>query len=94
MIGLCLLFLFIAGCDFNSNARKLEKSLIQNYISSLGDTVYISKPSGLYYIELKAGTGRTPVVKDTITFRKVGELVRAAVEKLDEWHKTHPNIYD
>jgi FKBP-type peptidyl-prolyl cis-trans isomerase len=79
LIGLCLLFLFIAGCDFTSNARKLEKSLIQNYISSLGDTVYISKPSGLYYIELKAGSGRTPVANDTITFWYTGMLLNRNV---------------
>ena len=60
LIGLGLILLFIAGCDLTSKDRKHEKTLIQNYISSLGDTAYVLKPSGLYYIELLAGTGRTP----------------------------------
>jgi peptidyl-prolyl cis-trans isomerase A (cyclophilin A) len=78
-VGFCFLLLFIAGCDLTSNARKQEKEQIQNYISALGDTVYVSKPSGLYYIELKAGTGRTPVVKDTITFWYTGMFLNRTV---------------
>jgi FKBP-type peptidyl-prolyl cis-trans isomerase len=68
LVGFGLLILFITGCDPTSKARKQEKEDIQNYINSLGDTAYVLKPSGLYYIELRAGTGRSPVVKDTITF--------------------------
>lgn len=72
LVGFGLLVLFIAGCDLSSKARKMEKSNIQSYINSLGDTAYVLKPSGLYYIELRAGTGRSPVTKDTITFWYTG----------------------
>jgi len=56
-----------------------EKEDIQNYINSLGDTAYVLKPSGLYYIELRAGTGRSPVVKDTITFWYSGMFLNRTV---------------
>lgn len=78
-IGFGLILLFIVGCDLNSKLRKEERNLIQNYISSLGDTVYVSKPSGLYYIELKAGSGRAPVVKDTVTFWYTGMFLNRQV---------------
>jgi FKBP-type peptidyl-prolyl cis-trans isomerase len=79
VFGFCMLILFIAGCDVTSKYRKQEKEIIQNYINSLGDTAYVSKPSGLYYIELKAGSGRTPVKKDTITFIYTGMFLDRTV---------------
>jgi hypothetical protein len=66
--GLGLILIIIAGCDPSKKYRKQESAEIQNYIQSLGDTVYVLKPSGLYYIELQAGTGRTPIANDTIAF--------------------------
>jgi FKBP-type peptidyl-prolyl cis-trans isomerase len=63
-----LLLLIIAGCDPSKKYRNQESSQIQSYIQSLGDTVYVLKPSGLYYIELQEGTGRTPIVNDTVAF--------------------------
>jgi peptidyl-prolyl cis-trans isomerase A (cyclophilin A) len=62
-----LIIIFIAGCEKGTWERQ-EREQIQTYLKSLGDTAYILKPSGLYYIELQEGTGRTPIVKDTITF--------------------------
>jgi FKBP-type peptidyl-prolyl cis-trans isomerase len=49
-----------------------EVPQIAYYIQSVGDTVYSLKPNGLYYFEFLAGTGRTPITKDTITFRYKG----------------------
>ena len=66
--GLGLMILVIAGCKSTGTWEKQEREQIDNYIKSLGDTVYVLKPSGLYYIELKPGSGRSPIVKDTITF--------------------------
>lgn len=43
--------------------------MINDYIKSLGDTAYVYYPSGLYYIELIPGTGRTPVDNDTVYFK-------------------------
>lgn len=68
LCGFGLILIIIAGCDPSKKYRKQENLLIQSYIQSLGDTVYALKPSGLYYIELQAGTGRTPVANDTIAF--------------------------
>lgn len=59
------LILFI-GCDGSKKWEKEEKQQIQQYLKTLGDTVVVLKPSGLYYIEIQQGTGRVPVVNDTV----------------------------
>ena len=69
LLGLGLVLLLVAGCDSAAKWRKQERADIQRYIQSLGDTAYVLTPSGLYYIELLAGTGRAPIAKDTISFR-------------------------
>ena len=67
--------LVITGCNPGKKFEKAEKELINNYISSLGDTVYSLKPSGLYYIELEEGTGRMPIDKDTVSVRYTVKLL-------------------
>jgi FKBP-type peptidyl-prolyl cis-trans isomerase len=64
--------LMISACNPASTWKKQERSQIDSYIKSLGDTSYVLEPSGLYYIELVAGTGRQPVVKDTVYFKYTG----------------------
>jgi len=59
--------LVIAGCA-KSTFKKQEQEMIDTYIKSLGDTAYVLKPSGLYYIELQPGSGRSPIIGDTVTF--------------------------
>lgn len=66
--GLVLTILIIAGCNETGTWKKQEETMIQNYIKNLGDTAYVLEPSGLYYINLQEGTGRSPVKNDTITF--------------------------
>ena len=67
--ALGFLLIFFSGCSPVGTWEKQERSAIDSYIKALGDTAYILKPSGLYCIELQAGTGRTPVAKDTVDFR-------------------------
>jgi FKBP-type peptidyl-prolyl cis-trans isomerase len=64
--------LLIWGCNPKTDWIKQERLQIESYIASLGDTAYVLQPSGLYYIELLAGTGRSPIVKDTVFFKYIG----------------------
>jgi FKBP-type peptidyl-prolyl cis-trans isomerase len=77
--GIVLLVLALAGCNPENAWIKQEREQIQGYIGSLKDTVYVLKPSGLYYIELQAGTGRSPVAKDTVGIRYKGMFVDRVV---------------
>jgi peptidyl-prolyl cis-trans isomerase A (cyclophilin A) len=69
LVGSLLILFLVQGCNPAGTWKKQERDQIATYIKALGDTVYSLKPSGLYYIELLAGTGRMPVVNDTVGFR-------------------------
>ena len=66
-----LLFIAVAlmvsfgSCDPAKKYEKEEKEEIQNFLNSNDTLNYELKPSGLYYLEVLTGTGRTPVVHDT-----------------------------
>ncbi len=68
------LVLTSAGCE-KANWGKLERKQIGEYIESLGDTVYVLYPSGLYYIELQKGTGISPGDGDTVYFKYKGAFL-------------------
>jgi FKBP-type peptidyl-prolyl cis-trans isomerase len=69
---------FVTGCEKNT-WEKQERKQIDDYIKSLGDTTYILYPSGLYYFEILAGTGRTPVDHDTVYFKYKGRFLNYVV---------------
>jgi FKBP-type peptidyl-prolyl cis-trans isomerase len=73
--GLVLVSIFILGCDNKAVWEAHEQAMIQDYIKKLGDTAYVIKPSGLYYIELQEGTGRSPVAGDTVAIWFKGMLL-------------------
>ena len=79
--GLSALFLLLlfttAGCkDDDLNTWQLhEIDSINEYVKSLGDTVYVITSTGLYYIELIPGTGIMPEDGDTVTFRYKGSFL-------------------
>jgi FKBP-type peptidyl-prolyl cis-trans isomerase len=79
LIGIGLILLLFVGCDKSSKYKEQEKALIQNYINSLGDTAYILQPNGLYYIELRASSGNSPVESDTISFWYTGMFLDRTV---------------
>ena len=64
-----IMALAVTGCNSIGTWEKQERQQIDKYIKSLGDTVFVLYPSGLYYIELFAGTGRRPVDYDTVYFK-------------------------
>jgi len=73
LLGLLVLVLIIlTSCDPAKKWEKEERQMIQDYLNSVGDTNYVLKPSGLYYYEVLAGTGRMPVTNDTVYFRYTG----------------------
>jgi FKBP-type peptidyl-prolyl cis-trans isomerase len=64
-----LILVLFTGCDPAKKWEREERQQLQSYLNSLGDTVYVKKTSGLYFIETLAGTGRTPIDKDTVFLR-------------------------
>ena len=70
---LLVLFLLVmicaSGCSKIGTWEKQEQKQIDDYIKSLGDTTYVLYPSGLYFINLTEGSGRSPVNLDTVYFK-------------------------
>jgi FKBP-type peptidyl-prolyl cis-trans isomerase len=65
---LLMIALLATSCETN-RWEEHERQLINDYIKSLKDTLYVLNPSGLYYIELIPGTGPYPVDLDTVYFK-------------------------
>ena len=85
LVGLVLLMvLLLSGCE-KSTWEKQERQQITDFVKALGDTAYVLYPSGLYYIELQAGTGRVPVDFDTVYFKYKSKFLDYVV-----WDKNDP----
>lgn len=71
--------LFLTGCNYARKWAKEEQMAIENYLGSIGDTTYIKKPSGLYYLDLVVGTGDTPVTNDTAAIYYKGKFLDGSI---------------
>jgi len=67
-ILLLVIVIIATGCEKNK-WEEHERRLINDYVKSLEDTLYVLYPSGLYYIELIPGTGSVPAENDTVYFK-------------------------
>lgn len=74
-----ILLITLISCDPSRKWEKEEKKSIQEYLGGLGDTAYVTKPSGLIVIELVAGTGRLPIINDTVSIRYKGCFMNGLV---------------
>lgn len=82
-IKLSLLFLalmiMVISCNPSKKYEKEEQQKIEEYLSGLGDTAYVVKPSGLVVIPLVEGTGNFPLAEDTVALRFKGSFLDGRV---------------
>ncbi len=71
--------MFVVSCGEIGTWKQQEDQMIQDYLSSLGDTAFVRKPSGLYCIELAEGTGLIPETGDSVTFYYKGMFLDRVV---------------
>ena len=71
--------LSLVSCNPAAKYEKEEKESMNNYLNSNSNLNYELKPSGLYYLEVQAGTGRTPVAHDTAYVRYTGKFLNGTV---------------
>lgn len=74
LAGLILIFI-AAGCNKGTDWERKENKEIADFLKNYPDSVYVLKPSGLYYFEKKVGTGLSPATDDTAYFRYVGRFI-------------------
>jgi FKBP-type peptidyl-prolyl cis-trans isomerase FkpA len=77
LLNLAYLILIFAAASCNKEAdwERQENKQIAEFLKSKPDSTYVLKPSGLYFFELKKGTGLSPTVNDTAYFRYIGRFI-------------------
>ena len=64
----------LISCDPAKKYENEESTKIQEYLSSNSNLNFVLKPSGLYYLEVLAGTGVAPVIHDTAYVKYTGKF--------------------
>jgi peptidylprolyl isomerase len=59
------MILSLGSCNPSAKYEKAEAASIQNYLTANPNLAFTKEASGLYYLDLVVGTGRTPVAHDT-----------------------------
>ena len=70
-----ILFIVLVSCNPSAKYEKAEASEIQDYLAKNSSLKFELKPSGLYYLDTKVGTGRTPINKDTVYIKYTGKFL-------------------
>lgn len=71
--------LLLNRCGEIGTWKEQEENQINDFLKSLQDTTYVLKQSGLYYMELTAGTGDSPITGDSVTFYYKGMFLDKVV---------------
>jgi FKBP-type peptidyl-prolyl cis-trans isomerase len=74
-----ILILSLAACDPSGKLAKQEKEDIQAYLSANDTLEFVMQPSGLYYHEVLAGTGVSPVRIDSAYVKYTGKFLDGEV---------------
>lgn len=78
LIGTVLL-VSATSCDPTKKLERDEEALIVNYVASNPTLPFERKESGLYYLEVQAGPGRTAVTHDTAYVKYTGKFLDGTV---------------
>lgn len=73
------MLVMLGSCNPSGKYEKQEKDSINNYLTTNQDKQFTKEPSGLYYLEVLAGTGRTPVPHDTAFITYTGKYLNGNV---------------
>ena len=76
-----LMMISYTGCKELGTWEVQERMQIDDFLKKHdgGDTIFVSKTSGLYFAVLNEGTGSTPVDKDTVEFFYKGMFLDGVV---------------
>jgi FKBP-type peptidyl-prolyl cis-trans isomerase FkpA len=72
-------FLLLVSCDPAKKYEKTERESIDNYLNTNSTKDFQQKPSGMYYLEVLAGTGPAPVTHDTVYVIYTGKYLNGNV---------------
>lgn len=61
-----LIMILLSSCDLTKKYEKEEREKIQDFLSQHPELTFELKTSGLYYMDVTAGSGTKPVLSDTV----------------------------
>jgi FKBP-type peptidyl-prolyl cis-trans isomerase len=73
------IIVLLVSCDPAKKYEKAEKDAINNYLNTNSNLNFVQQSSGLYYLEVLAGTGRQPVALDTVYVVYTGKFLNGNV---------------
>jgi FKBP-type peptidyl-prolyl cis-trans isomerase FkpA len=81
VIPVILLVIVISAvsCDISKKYREEEKQKIADYLSKNSNLNFVKQASGLYYLEVVAGTGIAPVAGDSAYIYYTGKFLDGTV---------------
>jgi FKBP-type peptidyl-prolyl cis-trans isomerase FkpA len=73
------LLISLVSCNPSKKFEEEETAQIQSYLSSNTNLNFVKKTSGLYYLEVQAGSGNVPVTHDTVYLKYTGKFIDGTV---------------
>ena len=74
-----ILVISLGSCDPARKYEDEESASKQDYIRSNSNLSFTQKNSGLYYMELVAGSGTSPVATDSVYIKYTGKLLNGLI---------------
>jgi FKBP-type peptidyl-prolyl cis-trans isomerase FkpA len=71
--------IILVSCNPAKKYEEEEKAQIRSYLNSNPTMNFELKPSGLYYLEVITGSGRSPVTHDTTYIKYIGKYLDGIV---------------
>lgn len=74
-----ILMMSVVSCDPSKKLQKQEDDEIQSYLTENPNLNFVRQASGLYYLEVVAGTGLSPVVSDSVYVNYTGKFLDGTI---------------
>ncbi len=73
------ILLLVVSCDMSGKLKREEKDKINTFLTDNSSLHFVKQTSGLYYLEVAAGTGDTPAVNDSVYLYYTGKLLDGSI---------------
>ena len=79
LVLLAILMISMGSCNRDKKYENEENAKIQEYLSLNSNLNFVLKPSGLYYLEVQAGSGPLAATHDTVYLKYIGKFLNGMI---------------